>query len=94
MRPIAAIALIILCSSLAITVSLSAVIIIVLVLGEEYPLLQHEFGDFLSSLLLFVVMTIISAPSFFAVTKNHSAWLPAQTTMWLGVCAVGWYFCP
>jgi len=94
MRPITAIALIILGSSLTFTVSLSAVIIIVLVLGEEYPRLQHEFGPLLSSLLLFVVMTIISALSFFAVAKNHSAWLPAQTTLWLGVCTVGWYFCP
>ena len=94
MRPIAAITLIILGFSLAITVSLSAVIIIVLVLGEEYPRLQHEFGALLSSLLLFVVMTIISALSFFAVAKNHSTWLSGQTTMWLGVCIVGWYFCP
>ena len=94
MRPIAAITLIILGSSFAITISLSAVIIIVLVLGDEYPRLQHEFGALLSSLLWFVVMTIISALSFYTIAKNHSAWLLAQMAMWLGVSAVAWYFWP
>ncbi len=94
MRPIAAITLIILGSSFAITVSLTAVIIIVLVLGDEYPRLQHEFDPLVSSLLLFVCMTIISALSFYAVVKNHSARLPAQTAMWLGVWGVAAYFWP
>ena len=43
MRPLTAVNLIILGSCFAITFSLGAVLIVVLVLGEEYPRLQAEF---------------------------------------------------
>jgi len=42
MRPLTAVTLIVLGSCFAIMVSLTAVIIVVLVLGDEYPRLQHE----------------------------------------------------
>jgi hypothetical protein len=50
MRPLSAVTLIILGSCFAITFSLTAVIIVVLVLGDEYPRLQSEFDPLLSSL--------------------------------------------
>ena len=64
MRPLSAVTLIILGSCFAITFSLTAVIIVVLVLGDEYPRLQHEFEPLLKSLLVFLGMTAIAAASF------------------------------
>ncbi len=92
MRPIAAVTLIILGSSFAITVSLCAVVIIVLVL--ENPRLQHEFDAVLRFLLVFTGMTTISALSFYTIAKNLSGWLAAQTAMWLTLLGIVWYYWP
>lgn len=94
MRPLSVVTLIILGSSFAITFSLSAVIFVVLVLGDEYPRLQREFDALITSLLLFIGMTAIAAASFYALIKNHAAryWLNAG--MWLALIGVGYYYWP
>ena len=94
MRPLAAVTLIILGSSFAITFSLAAVIIIVLVLGDEYPRLQREFGPLLESLLVFLAMTAIAAASFYTLIREHAARYWVQAAMWLGLFGVGYYFWP
>jgi len=94
MRPLTAVTLIILGSCFAIMVSLSAVIFVVLVLGDEYPRLQNEFDPLLSSLVIFVGMTIIATASFFALLKNHSLRYWAQAAMWGGLLLTGWYYWP
>lgn len=94
MRPLTAVTLIILGSCLAITVSLGAVIIIVLVLGDEYPRLQNEFSALLESLGIFFNMTVISAVSFYTSLKTHKARFWSQAVMWLGLLTTGWYYWP
>ncbi len=94
MRPIAAVTLIILGSCVAITISLAAVVIIVLILGDEYPRLQREFEPLRESLALFVGMTAISALSFYGIIKNHSLRYLGQGAMWLGVLLTGWFYWP
>jgi len=94
MRPLSAVTLIILGSSFAITFSLTAVIIVVLVLGDEYPRLQREFEPLLSSLFLFLGMTVISAFSFYTLIKNHGLRFWAQAAMWLGLFGTGYYYWP
>lgn len=94
MRPLSAVTLIILGSCFAITFSLTAVIIVILVLGDEYPRLQHEFEPLLKSLLVFLGMTTIAAASFYALIKNHAARYWAQAAMWLGLFGVGLYYWP
>jgi hypothetical protein len=94
MRPVTAVTLIVLGSCFAIMVSLAAVIIVVLVLGDEYPRLQHEFDPLLRSLAIFVGMTIIATASFFALLKNHNARYWAQAAMWAGLLLTGWYYWP
>ena len=94
MRPLSAVTLIILGSSFAITFSLSAVIIVVLVLGDEYPRLQREFDPLLRSSLIFFVMTLISAASFYTLAINHAYRYWLQAAMWLGLLGIGWYYWP
>lgn len=94
MRPLSAVTLIILGSCFAITFSLTAVIIVVLVLGDEYPRLQREFEPLLSSLFLFLGMTVISALSFYTLVKNHRLRFWAQAAMWLGLFGTGYYYWP
>lgn len=94
MRPLTAVTLIILGSCFAITFSLTAVIIVVLVLGDEYPRLAHEFEPLLKSLLVFLLMTTIAAASFYTLAKNHAARYWAQAAMWLGLFGVGLYYWP
>jgi uncharacterized membrane protein len=94
MRPLVAITLIILGSSFAIMVSLAAVIIVVLVLGGEYPRLQREFDPLLKSLGIFVAMTAISAGSFYGLLKNHASRYWLQASMWAGLLLTGWYYWP
>ncbi len=94
MRPLSAVTLIVLGSCFAIMVSLAAVIIVVLVLGEDYPRLQREFDPLLSSLAIFVVMTAISATSFYSLWKKRAERYWVQGLMWVGVLLTGWYYWP
>lgn len=94
MRPLTAVNLIILGSCFAITFSLGAVVIVVLVLGDEYPRLQREFEPLLSSMFVFLGMTTISAASFYSLIKSHPLRFWAQAAMWLGLLATGWYYWP
>lgn len=94
MRPLTAVNLIILGSCFAITFSLSAVVIVVLVLGDEYPRLDREFEPLLASLGVFLLMTGISAASFYSLIKTHPLRYWAQAGMWLGLFATGWYYWP
>ena len=94
MRPLTVITLIILGSSFAIMVSLSAVIIVVLVLGDEYPRLQREFDPLLGSLVLFIGMTAISAASFYSLLKIHAARYWLQLGMWTSLLMIGWNYWP
>jgi hypothetical protein len=94
MRPLSAVTLIILGSCFAITFSLTAVIIVVLVLGDEYPRLQREFDPLLQSAVLFFSMTLISAASFYTLAKNHRLRYWLQGAMWLGLLGIGFYYWP
>ena len=55
MRPLSVVTLIILGSSFAITFSLAAVVLVVLILGDDYPRLQREFDPLVHSLGLFLL---------------------------------------
>ena len=94
MRPLTAVTLIILGSCFAITVSLAAVIIVVMVLGDEYPRLQREFDPLLSSLAIFIGLTTICALSFYGLLKIHPARYWGQAAMWAGLMLTGWYYWP
>lgn len=94
MRPLSAVTLIILGSSFAITFSLAAVILVVLVLGDEYPRLQNEFDPLLRSSLIFLGMTAISAASFYALAKSHALRYWLQAAMWLSLLGIGYYYSP
>ncbi len=94
MRPLSVITLIILGSSFAITFSLAAVILVVLILGDDYPRLQNEFEPLLASLVLFLIMTAIAAASFYSLLQEHALRYWLQAAMWLGLFVVGLYYWP
>lgn len=94
MRPLTVITGILLGSSTAITVSLAAVLIIFLVLGDEHPRLQAEFPALVGSLLIFTAMTAVCALSFYSLLIRHAWRGLAQAAMWLGLAAVGFYYWP
>jgi hypothetical protein len=94
MRPLSVVTLIILGSSFAITFSLAAVLLVVLILGDEYPRLQGEFEPLVESLILFLGMTMIAAASFYTLIKNHAARFWLNAAMWLGLLGVGFYYWP
>lgn len=94
MHPMTVITGILLGSCLSITVSLAAVLVVFLLLGDDYPRLQHEFRPLLLSMIIFLGMTITSALSFYSLIINHRIrhWL--QGLMWVGFLATGWHFWP
>jgi hypothetical protein len=81
-------------SCAAITISLAMVLIVFLLLGDDNPRLQHEFRPLLSSMLIFLVMTAISAASFYSLLIGHRARYAAQALMWLGLLGTAWYYWP
>ena len=94
MRPLTMITGILLGSCAAITVSLALVLIVFLLLGDEQPRLQHEFRPLLTSMLIFLGMTAISATSFYSLLVGHRARFLALGLMWLGWLGTAWYYWP
>lgn len=94
MRPLTAINLIILGSCFAIAFSLAAVLVVFLVLGDEYPRLQSEFKPLLQSFFVFLGMTTVAAASFYSLVRRHRMRFWAQGAMWLGLLATGWFYWP
>jgi hypothetical protein len=94
MKPLTVLTGIILGTCLSIAVSLAAVLLMFLILGDDYPRLDYEFGALTESLAIFACMTAISAASFYALVKNLAWRLPAQGLMWAGVGMVAWYYWP
>ena len=94
MRPLTAVTLIIMGSCFSIALSLAAVLVVVLVLGDEYPRLEREFEPLLNSFVLFVIMTTVSAASFYSLVKKHRLRFWAQGAMWLGLLVTGAYYWP
>jgi uncharacterized membrane protein len=94
MRPLSVVTLIILGSSFAITFSLAAVLLVVLILGDDYPRLQREFDPLLKSLIMFLGMTAIAAGSFLTLIKNHAARYWLHAAMWAALFGVGYYYWP
>ncbi len=94
MRPLTAINGILLGSCVAITVSLTAVLVVFLVLGDDYPRLQGEFDALVASVLIFLGMTAISAASFYTLVINHKARFIAQAALWGGLVATTLYYLP
>ena len=94
MRPLTAINGILLGSCGAITLSLAAVLVVFLVLGDDYPRLQNEFDALVTSLLIFLSMTAISAASFYTLLINHKFRLVAQAALWGGLAATTLYYLP
>ena len=94
MRPLSVVTLIILGSSFAITFSLAAVVLVVLLLGTDHPRLANEFEPLLKSLVLFLGMTAVAASSFYSLVRNYAARYWLQGAMWLALFGVGYYYWP
>jgi hypothetical protein len=94
MRPLHAITGVVLGSCLSIAVSLAAVLLIFLILGDDYPRLGYEFRGLVTSFSIFLIMTLISGMSFYSLIKEMRTRYLAQAAMWLGLAGVGWFYWP
>lgn len=94
MRPLTVISGILLGSCLSIVISLAGVLFVYLMLGDDYPRVQHEFRPLGQSILIFFAMTAICALSFYTLIKNHRRWPWAQALMWTGLAATAAYYWP
>jgi len=94
LRPLTVITGFLLGSSLSITVSLLLVLVVFVVIGDDYPRLQREFGPLVSSLSIFLGMTIVTAGSFYSLLIRHRFRYWLQGLMWAGFVATGWYYWP
>lgn len=94
MRPLTVITGILLGSCASIAISLAMVVIVFLVLGDEYPRLQHEFRPLLISMFIFLGMTVLTTGSFYSLVRMLRWRLWSQLFMWLGLSATIWYFLP
>lgn len=94
MRPLTVFTGFVLGSALSIAVSLAAVMVIFLILGDKYPRVDYEFNSLLVSTLLFLTLTAISAASFYALVRGWKSRMWWQGGMWLAVIWTGAYFWP
>ena len=94
MKPLTILTGIILGSCVSISVSLAAVLLMFLVLGDDYPRLGYERSALLASLGIFTGMTAISAGSFYSLLIGHvSRWI-LQAGLWVAIALVAWYYWP
>jgi hypothetical protein len=94
MRPLTVITGILLGSSLAITVSLTAVLLVFFIVGDDSPRVQDELRPLLSSISIFFALTAISAASFYTLLINHQSRIFCQALLWGGIAATAWYYVP
>lgn len=94
MRPLMAINGILLGSCLSIAVSLALVLIVFLILRDEYPRLAGEIRPLTGSFLIFLSMTAISGGSFYALAVSRPWRYWVQGLMWIGFLLTGWYYWP
>ena len=94
MQPLTIITGIVLGSAASISLGLAVVMLIFLILGDEYPRLAAEFRPLAGSLGLFLAMTAVAGASFWAQLKRLWWRWPAQATMWAAVFATGWFYWP
>lgn len=94
MRPLTVITAIVLGSSVSITVSLAAVLLMFLVLGDDYPRLAYEFRGLVVSFAIFMAMTAAAALSFWLTIREHRARWAGQAAMWGAVGLIGAYYWP
>lgn len=94
MSPLTFVNGVILASAAAISLGLLIVLLLILVLGSEYPRLASEFRPLLASSGVFAVMTVVSALSFLGLVRRHPWRWVAQVVMWLALAGVTLYFWP
>ena len=94
MKPLTVVTGIVLGTCLSIAVSLAAVLTMFVILGDEYPRLEHEFRALIGSLAIFTAMTALSAVSFYWMLVGHPLRIAAQVVTWLGILATGYFFWP
>ena len=94
MRPLTVITGILLGSCASIAISLAMVVIVFLILRDDYPRLQHEFLPLLTSMFIFMGMTVLTAGSFYSLVRMRRWRFWSQALMWLGLSATTWYFLP
>lgn len=94
MRPLTVLTGFLLGSSLSITLSLAAVIVVFVILSDDYPRLAHEFDALLQSSLVFLVLTGISAMSFYSLVKDRADRWWWQGAMWLAIGLAGVWLWP
>lgn len=94
MHPLTVVTGVLLGSSVSITLSLAAVMIIYLFLAGEYPRVAHEFSALIESALIFLGLTTISGMSFYSLLKNHASRWWLQLALWSGVAATTFHFWP
>ena len=94
MRPLMVINGFLLGSCLSIAVSLGLVLIVYLVIGTDEPRIRGEMQPLTVSLLIFLLMTAISAASFYAIARALPWRWPAQGVLLAGLALAGWYYWP
>ncbi len=94
MQPLTIITGIVLGSAGSISLGLAVVMLIFLILGDEYPRLASEFRPLVGSLGLFMAMTVVAGASFYAQLKRLWWRWPAQGLMWADILFTGWFYWP
>ena len=94
MRPLTVITGIIAGSCLSIAVSLAAVLVVYLILGDDYPRVRYEFRPLVASFCLFLGMTAVSAASFYTLLINHRLMPAFQIALWLCLAGTVYYYLP
>jgi hypothetical protein len=94
MHPLTVVTGVLLGSSLSIMVSLAAVMLIYLILGDEYPRLADEFSALIESTLIFLGLTTISGLSFYSLLKRLESRWWLQIALWAALAATTYYYWP
>jgi hypothetical protein len=94
MRPLLVINGIVLGSCLSIALSLAMVLVVFLIIADEYPRVESELRPLALSMVIFVGMTTISAGSFYTLAKDHRYKRPGQFLLLAGLSATLWYYWP
>ena len=94
MQPLTVLIGVVLGSAFSIALGLSVVLLLLSIVGQDYPQVAAERDGLLSSIAIFWSMTILAAASFIGQLKLHWWRWPVQLLMWVALALTGVHYWP
>lgn len=94
MGPLGFLTGVVLGSAVSIAVVLGMILVIYLMIATDHPRVLDEYSGLVKALVLFGILTAVSAIAFLGLQRRASWRWVAQGAMWLAFLGIGYFYWP